>query len=215
MIKSKNLSFTILVLAIAGIILISGCVSEQTKSTESSDCPYDGVYSGLVSGSGEIHHNNIDVVPWELWETPYIITYSLEVTLECVSTGTLSNGKGGWYLYVTHAEVSDPFFGCTNGCTPENAKEVIAAEIPKPGERGGNLIIHFLNGAFLQVMPLLADPDAKRISADQSDHKFLVDNSALGITDTPTPIWIETYKCSDYCLYQDQQGFTMTLDKIS
>lgn len=215
--KSKYLSFIILVLVIAGIILISGCTSEQTQPTESSKCPYEGTYSGLVSGSGE---REIDTsVEEEIIETPYIVTYSLEVTFECKDGLTECSfedlGPQCWQLTPTHAKVSDPFFGCTNGCAIATDIYDTYLEAPIPGERGGNLQILFPNGAVLRAEPLLTDPDAKRISADQSDHYRLIENSMLGFNSKLENSFIETTQCSNCNGIFEQQGFTMTLDKIS
>jgi hypothetical protein len=232
---SKHSTFSILAILIVGIILISGCVSNQIdqpkkvsdsteeetenidEETEDSECtsPYDGTYSGLVSGSGEMSRS----IDGEEVVTPYIITYSLEVTFECGDYGGFSElcpeqpGQKCWNLAVTHAKVSDPFFGCTNGCTPEWTSYF---EAPIPGEGGGKLVIDFPNpsGAWLHVGLISIDSDAKTIRVDQLDRERLL-QSNLGNNREPSNFKIETvtFRCPECAI--NQEGFTMTLDKIS
>lgn len=215
---SKHLTFSILAILIAGVIFISGCTSEQTQPAGASGCPspYDGTYSGLVSGSGEITKypdNGQPVV------SPYIITYNLEVTFECEKNDPIElcynsekpDQMCRWH-YVTHAKVSDPFFDCTNGCTPTINSYLSA---PMDTERGGDLLVDFPNGASLSINPLLIDSDAKTIRADQSDHEELIGSSNLGsnLGQEYSDMAQVLFKCPD-CI-ADEQGITMTLDKIS
>lgn len=210
---------SLLVILLIELIFISGCASKQTQPTEASDCPspYDGTYSGLVSGSGEVTCGQPGE---EKTKSPYIITYQLEVTFECVKPTTFldENNKDhdGWDLRATHVKVSDPYFECTNGCTPVTPESISWAPFMlKPGESGGQLVINFQNGKQLRTGPLITDPDAKRISADQdpSKHEDLIFWSMPGWDWNGKIEPIETY-WRPHC-YAEQEGFTMTLDKIS
>jgi hypothetical protein len=159
-------------------------------------------------------------------DTPYILTYNLEVTFECYNQVTGDDNQRYWILDVTHAKVSDPFFDCTNGCTPINNHQMntiggTSVTILQPGERTENstLSIAFPDGKSLYVTPLFADPDAKIISADQSYHDWLVSASILGTCDSvDQPCFIENGLCRDCysgIIGFNQEGFTMTLNRVS
>lgn len=219
---------------LAGILLLFvaltvGCTSQtnspttpQASQTDASLChsPYDGTYSGVVSGSGEFTTINSDM---SSTKSPYILTYNLALTAECV--GTPKDNNGYWMLKITQAKVSDPFFGCTNGCTPVNypVNYWSFMNLLPPGEKGNNneIIIQFPTGTDLTVRPIFADSDAKTIRADQSNQGSLVKNTLLGYS----------MKCADSgeanCeieaglfrgeggYLREQEGVTMTLDKIT
>ena len=216
--RSKQLALGILAIFTVLIILISGCTPNVEKPVESSTCPspYDGTYSGMVSGSGE----QTRWVDDETITTPYIISYNLEVTFkcdgleQCGDTGIKTNQQC-WILIPTHAKASDPYCGCINGCDLE---ETIYTLLPKPGERGGVLQIQFPNKSYIMLFHVSIDPDAKRISADQLDPQEMIENTILGHIyqdETGRDIEQATFRYPPTeCVY-DQQGVTMTLDKIS
>ena len=219
---------------LAGILLfvvaqVTGCTSPtnspttpQSSQTGTSLChsPYDGTYRGAVSGSGEFTIFDSDM---SLTKSPYILTYNLAMTVECVSTPKENNGY--WMLKVTQAKVSDPFFGCTNGCTPVNSPDAYWSwlQLLPPGEKGNDntLIIEFPNKSDLKITPIYADSDAKTIRADQSNHGSLVKNTILGfsmecIDNGETNCGIERGLIrGDDGYLRDQECITMTLDKIS
>jgi len=229
----------VLIMAAAILFSIFGCAGEgqdqaqlpatanqsaevlqgQGDGGESRPChsPYDGTYSGTVSASGQVEHEMADSPDTRM--TPYIITYSLEVTFECVREPMPEfEGEDNWLLNVRRVKVSDPFFGCTNGCEPssEGSDDISEAVMPQPGRRGGMIGINFPNGRYFQIVPLFADPDANRISADQLNHSALVEESIAGYTSRGGSEFerIETRGCQD-CLYGVQQeGVTMVLDRI-
>jgi len=218
---------------LAGILLLiialgAGCTSQtnspaapQASQTGASLCqsPYDGTYSGVVSGSGEFTTIGSDMSPTK---SPYILTYNLAMTVECVSTPKENNGY--WMLKVTQAKVSDPFFGCTNGCTPVNYPDAYWSfmNILPPGEKGkdNKLSIEFPTGTDLAISPIFADSDAKTIRADQSDHGSLVKNTILGYSmkcadsgETNCKIEAGLFR-GDGGYFKTQEGVTMTLDNV-
>lgn len=224
MMKQKYTALMSAALMIFLIVLISGCGSQtaqteaatstpssQAAATSSSGCtsPYEGTYSGLVSGSGEVTHRKTDARGFLVdTKTPYIVTYNLEITLKCIPDG---------YLEVTYAKVSDTFFDCTNGCTPlPIPPNTIITILSAPGKSDGNeqLIINFPNGKRILLLSLIADPDAKTIRAEQSYPSRLLSDFGSNPDGTSYKDYIETRSCPDCTIATDKQGISMTLDRI-
>jgi hypothetical protein len=216
------------VMVVILVMVSAGCVSNNTGQTAGQNArqtlqasgaactsPYDGTYSGMVSGSG-LHNKKSDDGSWTT--SPYIHSYNLDVTVVCeIAPGEIP-GNNRWFLRVSHAKASDPFFECTNGCTTGVSNN--ALELAPPGQRDQNnyLEVAFPNGAYLHAGPIFADADAKTIRADQGDHDNLVAWSILGFTNkaaTKKASWIENSVCTGDCSYPTQQGFTMTLSKVA
>jgi hypothetical protein len=227
------------VIAMILIMVSAGCVSSTTGQTSGPSIPqsvpatqgvsaavpaapaaactspYDGTYSGMVSGSGE-HNREADDNSWTT--SPYILSYSLEITTVCeIAPGEIPGNNHG-FLRITRAKASDPFFGCTEGCTLGVSNN--ALDIAPPGQRDKNnyLELMFPNGASVLISPVFADSDAKTLRADQVEHDNLVAWSHLGFNDkaaTDKDSWIENSVCTGKCMYPSQQGLTMTLNKIA
>jgi hypothetical protein len=172
----------------------------------------------MVSGSGE-QEKFIPGEP-EPIRTPYLINNQIELTFKCEQIGDgVEPGKKYWFLNATHAKVSDPYFGCTEGCVPILDLQYIA--FPLPGESGGELQLFFPNGNGLTIAPLVANPDAQKIFADQSNHPELIDHSNIGyypegMVEHPHPAIEEvTFRCQNPTCTYELQGVTMALNKIS
>jgi hypothetical protein len=220
--RSKQLALGILAILAIIIILISGCTPNVANLKDSSTCPYAGTYKGSIRSSGE----KTRWLPEGGAQTsPYLLNYDLEVTFKCVQLNPCEdNKKQCWYLLPTHAKVSDPYFGCQKGCTPNNnvasAGGTLYTWLPKPGEsRVGILQIYFPNGNGLEVGPLSVDSDAKAIRADQFDHPKLISTSDVGFfpqsANAPQSIEEATFKCESPTCDYELQGVEVVLNKIS
>lgn len=204
----------------------TGGVEEEPPT----ECPYEGTYSGTVSGSGELDCDYITEGQYKRYKTPYTITYNLEVTFKCIKldfcdlicTDQFDLDQQCWYLAPTHAKVSDPFFDCMNGCTLNTVDSSI--QLAKPGEKGGYIKIYFPNWAMLDIDTLMIDPDGKTIRVDQSDPEK-IHCSDIGDLRHPNIIFPATQSCivaqhfSEYDECQlgneDAKSLTVTLSKIS
>lgn len=103
--------------------------------------PYDGTYIGQFA---------YDWVTMGPMPTMGSSSFNLTVTLACIAT---ANGSAA--LTVTHANASDPFFGCAvAGCTPlQGSVAALPASPPttpsSPSQSGQGIVVLFPNGASL------------------------------------------------------------------
>lgn len=224
----KQYHILLLMILLIDIVLISGCAEQaqekaatspqtedgtsapvETKTNSGCTSPYEGTYSGLVSGSGEVTHRKKDANGLFVdTKTPYIVTYNLEITLKCTpNTGIME---------VTHAKVSDTFFDCTNGCTPLQAEESSShAVLSPPGTAGGEIVIYFPNGKEISIFPIIADSDAKTLRIDRSDGYLVSNIGSIIDWGTSYQDCIETRSCPNCVPVPLKEGISMTLDKIS
>lgn len=195
--------------------------TSETSVSESSGCPspYDGTYSGTVSGSGEF----VQYVNGEKTFAPYIDKYDLEVTLTCNLFNDYSNL---WSMNISNVKVSDPYFDCTNGCSPTSDSSFVSlpppGQVPKPTGTGYFIWVTFPNGRWLRITPIIAESDAKTIREDDSDLQMLTTESVLGEDDNAMNTVNEhiEYRLCPSCDFSgggpmSQEGLTMILRKIS
>ena len=127
-------------LVLVSLLLFAfGCASPNNARETSVKCfsPYDGTWSGTMISSGTTGQNGDPSS-----QKPYSMSYSLKINIACGSVGTTGQGATLYLHNVTYAMASDPFFGCTSGCTPLPGSYVA---LPSPGQTGGGMEIDYPN----------------------------------------------------------------------
>lgn len=103
--------------------------------------PYEGTYIGQFA---------YDWVTTGPTPTMGSSSFNLTVTLACIAAA-----NGSATLTVTHANASDPYFGCTvGGCTPSQGSVAALPASPpttpsSPSQSGQGIVVLFPNGASL------------------------------------------------------------------
>ena len=137
--------------------------------------PYDGNWAGSVEGSGTTNPFGDSNA-----ETPFSISYTFEMTLKCDYPDTGSNGEPIYWENATYAKVSDPFFRCTDGCTPTQYTSI---DMPAPGTGGAV----YMNIDFPNKMELVGaglEPNADATSFVYEDNTGS-GNLGSGAMDSP------------------------------
>ncbi len=142
----------------------------EHAGTQAGGCtsPYNGIWTGTVSGTGVYY----DSGNYES-NTPYSVSYDLEITLKCNESDMTEYGKIT-YLDITHMQASDPYFGCTGGCNPtrHGTNEIGGinnyASLPEPGgSAGSSMNVLFPNSAVIDAGSLSLSSDGKTITVDE------------------------------------------------
>ncbi|MCX6777570.1 MAG: hypothetical protein NT157_01665 [Candidatus Micrarchaeota archaeon] len=147
-------------------VIVSPAPENQTPAGGCTS-PYDGVWSGTVEGTG-VYYLSGDYET----NTPYSVSYDLEITLKCNASEMTEIGKIT-YLEVMHMKASDSYFGCTGGCDStlrgENQFGGINnyVDLPEPGGNVYGMNVLFPNSAMIDVGMLSLSQDGKTIIVDE------------------------------------------------
>ncbi|MCX6769804.1 MAG: putative Ig domain-containing protein [Candidatus Micrarchaeota archaeon] len=180
-----------------------GAGSASGTEAKACDSPYDGNWAGSVEGSGSRYpryeYNS---------KTPLTIKYTFEMTLKCDYKDTGSNGEPLYWENVTYAKVSDPFFGCMDGCTPILGYSSSNIDMPAPGTGGEVYMnIDFPNG--IELVGAGLKPNADATSFVDEDN---TGSGNLGSGRNDDPPYREEQGCAD-CSF-DMKHYKIEIHKV-
>lgn len=195
-------------------------VQRQEPAQANSACPGEGNWKGTVIANGIM-----DVAGKPGQSVPYSINYDLEMTIKCDSTDVDENGARWWYYNITSVKASDPFFGCTSGCTPiaGTFTDRLSYLDLTEGSAKGLFMIHFPNNALLQRTNTAISSDSATITDDVKPQEAM--GIPAGSTDTSimatdsvgwnqqTGAKVEVPGCSSACPNTYPQRETVRLTK--
>ncbi|MCX6770467.1 MAG: putative Ig domain-containing protein [Candidatus Micrarchaeota archaeon] len=195
---------------------------DNQSETQACTSPYEGTWKGTISDSGQLHYYLPSDQNHET-NQQFAASYDLEFTMKCEYV--VVDYDGGPVVakdfIITHVKVSDPIFGCVDGCAPmppsytdANGYNVRGSDFYLQNDGTGNdLMITFLNN---RVIALGGDirfsPDGKAMTIPID-----TENNPLGIgyeTGASYVNPVESPHCPWHCFIDTVNPSTSTLTKV-
>ncbi len=169
---------------------------------EECNSPYDGKWAGSVEGGGTNSNEDDPRIT-----TPFSISYTFEMTLKCDYKDINNKGEPLYWENITYAKVSDPFFGCVEGCTPILSYSSSNLDMPAPGT-GGEVYFDILFPNRMTFGGAGLKPNADATSFVDEDN---TGSGNLGSGGMDSPPYRESADCVPGC---SMTGSTMKHYKI-